>query len=76
MSGCPSCQLSIFAAAVLLSPMFAFLTAIAVEILIGSQMAAAFLRSSLSSLVPSAGRGLISCGSAPLRRVSHERRFK
>jgi predicted lysophospholipase L1 biosynthesis ABC-type transport system permease subunit len=36
----PTCRLSIIAAVVLLSPIFAFLMAIAVEILIGSLMAA------------------------------------
>jgi hypothetical protein len=40
MSSFPTCQLSIIAAVVLLSPVFAFLIAIAVEILIGSLMTA------------------------------------
>ncbi|HEX8812198.1 MAG TPA: hypothetical protein VF742_09425 [Terracidiphilus sp.] len=40
MSSIPTCQLPIIAAVVLLSPVFAFLMAIAVEILIGSLMAA------------------------------------
>ena len=40
MSNFSTCQLSIIAAVVLLSPVFAFLIAIAVEILIGSLMAA------------------------------------
>jgi hypothetical protein len=40
MSSFSTCQLSIIAALVLLSPVFAFLIAIAVEILIGSLMAA------------------------------------
>jgi predicted lysophospholipase L1 biosynthesis ABC-type transport system permease subunit len=40
VSSFPTWQLSIIAAVVLLSPVFAFLTAIAVEILIGSLMAA------------------------------------
>jgi hypothetical protein len=40
MSSFPTCRLSIIAAIVLLSPVFAFLVAIAVEILIGSLMAA------------------------------------
>jgi|GEM_PF-5531749 len=42
MSSIPTCQLPIIAAVVLLSPVFAFLMAIAVEILIGSLMAAGF----------------------------------
>jgi hypothetical protein len=40
MSSFSTCQLSIIAAVVLLSPVLAFMTAIAVEILIGSLMAA------------------------------------
>jgi hypothetical protein len=40
MSSFSTCQLSIIAAVVLLSPVLAFLIAIAVEILIGSLMAA------------------------------------
>jgi hypothetical protein len=40
MSSFPTCRLSIIAAVVLLSPVFAFLIAIAIEILIGSLMAA------------------------------------
>ena len=40
MRSFPTCRLSIIAAVVLLSPVFAFLMAIAVEILIGSLMAA------------------------------------
>ena len=40
MSSFPTCQLPIIAAVVLLSPVFAFLMAIAVEILIGSLIAA------------------------------------
>jgi hypothetical protein len=40
MSSFPTCRLSIIAALVLLSPVFAFLIAIAIEILIGSLMAA------------------------------------
>ena len=40
MSSFSTCQLSIIAAVVLLSPVFAFLIAIAVQILIGSLMAA------------------------------------
>lgn len=39
MSSFPTCQLSIIAAVVLLSPVFAFLIAIAVAILIGSLLA-------------------------------------
>lgn len=42
MSSIPTCRLPIIAAVVLLSPVFAFLMAIAVEILIGSLMAAGF----------------------------------
>jgi hypothetical protein len=40
MNSFPTCQLSIIAAVVLLSPVLAFLIAIAAEILIGSLMAA------------------------------------
>jgi hypothetical protein len=40
MSRLPTWQFSIIAAVVLLSPVFAFLIAIAIEILIGSLMAA------------------------------------
>jgi hypothetical protein len=40
MSSFPTGRLSIIAAVVLLSPVFAFLIAIAIEILIGSLMAA------------------------------------
>ena len=40
MNSFSTCQLSVIAAVVLLSPVFAFLIAIAVEILIGSLMAA------------------------------------
>jgi len=40
MSSFPTCQLPIIAAVVLLSPVFAFLMAISVEILIGSLIAA------------------------------------
>jgi hypothetical protein len=40
MSSFPTCRLSIIAAVVLLSPVLAFLIAIAIEILIGSLMAA------------------------------------
>jgi hypothetical protein len=40
MTSFPTCQLSIIAGVVLLSPVFAFLIAIAVEILIGSLLAA------------------------------------
>ena len=40
MSSSPTCRLSIIAAVVLLSPVIAFLIAVAVEMLIGSLMAA------------------------------------
>jgi hypothetical protein len=40
MSSFPTCKLSIIAAVVLLRPVFAFLIAVAVEILIGSLMTA------------------------------------
>jgi hypothetical protein len=40
MSSFPTCQLSIIAAVVLFSPVFAFLIAIAVEAIVGSLMAA------------------------------------
>ena len=40
MTSFPTCQLSIIAAVVLLSPVFAFLIAIAIKALIGTLMAA------------------------------------
>jgi len=67
-----SAQLSVLAAAVLLSPALAFLMVFAVEIVIGLLVDAGAPRSSPWPLVPSAGCCFASCGAAKV--VTQSRR--